>query len=100
VFVSDAIERGRSSWTPYSDVYSHAPYFRTAREAWEETFRFDPAGSWHTDPGQRHPHDGMRFPVLRMEAFMNQFVPSRGGNNMLTQRAYDVLVVTRSRDGL
>ncbi|MEM5371833.1 esterase [Paraburkholderia azotifigens] len=92
VFVSDAVERGRASWAPYPDVYAEAPYFRTAREAWEETFRFGPVASWHADPAQRHPHDGLRFPVARMEAFMNQFVPRWGGNDKLTQHAYDALI--------
>jgi pimeloyl-ACP methyl ester carboxylesterase len=92
VFVSDAVERGRASWAPYPDVYADAPYFRTGREAWEETFRFGPAGSWHADSAQRRPHDGLRFPVERMEGFMNQFVPRWGGNDALTQYAYDTLV--------
>ena len=92
VFVSDAVERGRSSWAPYPEVYADAPYFRTGREAWEETFRFGPAGSWHADPAQRRPHDGIRFPVERMEGFMSQFVPRWGGSDALTQHAYDALV--------
>lgn len=92
VFVSDAVERGRASWAPYPEVYSDAPYFRTAREAWEETFRFGPAGSWSVDPAQRHSHEGLRFPAAHMEAFMNQFVPRWGSNDVLTQHAYDALV--------
>lgn len=52
-YVSDAVERGRASWAPYPQVYSEPPYFRTAKEAWEETFRFGPAGSWDADPA--HP---------------------------------------------
>jgi pimeloyl-ACP methyl ester carboxylesterase len=92
VFVSDAVERGRASWAPYPDVYADAPYFRTAREAWEETFRFGPVDSWHADPARRRSHDGIRFPVANMEAFMNQFVPRWGGNDTLTQHAYDALI--------
>jgi pimeloyl-ACP methyl ester carboxylesterase len=92
VFVSDAVERGRASWAPYPDVYADAPYFRTGREAWEDTFRFGPAGSWHADPAQRCPHDGLRFPVECVEGFMNQFVPRWGGNDVLTQHAYDALI--------
>ncbi len=92
VFVSDAVERGRASWAPYPDVFKDAPYFRTGREAWEETFRFGPAGSWNVDPAQRRSHDGLRFPIARMEGFMNQFVPRWGDNDALTQHAYDALV--------
>jgi pimeloyl-ACP methyl ester carboxylesterase len=92
VYVSDAVERGRASWAPYPEVYAEAPYFRTAREAWEETFRFGPPGSWHRDPAARRPHAGVRFPIDRMETFMNQFVPRWATNNERTQRAYDALV--------
>jgi pimeloyl-ACP methyl ester carboxylesterase len=92
VYVSDAVERGRASWAPYPEVYAEAPYFRTAREAWEETFRFGPPGSWHCDPAARRSHAGVRFPVAQMETFMNQFVPRWATNNERTQRAYDALV--------
>jgi pimeloyl-ACP methyl ester carboxylesterase len=92
VYVSDAVERGRASWAPYPQVYAEAPYFRTAREAWEETFRFGPAGSWDADPARRATHPGLRFPAHRMEAFMSQFVPRWGTNDEATQRAYDLLV--------
>jgi pimeloyl-ACP methyl ester carboxylesterase len=92
VFVSDAVERGRASWAPYPEVYEEAPYFRTAREAWEDTFRFGPRGSWHFEQALRKPHPGLRFPALHMETFMNQFVPRWGTNNARTQHAYDALV--------
>jgi len=92
VYVSDAVERGRASWAPYPEVYDEAPYFRTGQEAWEETFRFGPPGSWHADPALRRAHAGMRFSVEHMEAFMNQFVPRWATNNGRTQRAYDALL--------
>lgn len=91
-YVSDAVERGRASWAPYPQVYPEAPYFRTAKEAWEETFRFGPEGSWHPDLAQRQAHPGLRFPVAQFEAFLAQFVPRWGCNNELTQRAYDALL--------
>ncbi|WP_250494412.1 alpha/beta fold hydrolase [Caballeronia sp. GAWG1-1] len=94
VYVSDAVERGRASWAPYPEVYAEAPYFRTAREAWEETFRFGPAGSWHPDEAARRSHEGVRFPVGRMETFMHQFVPRWATNNARTQHAYDALIAS------
>ena len=97
-FVSDAVERGRASWAPYPQVYAEAPYFRTAKEAWEETFRFGPAGSWHPDPAQRRPHAGLRFPAAAFDMFLNQFVPRWGCNDALTQRAYNALLA-RMPDG-
>jgi hypothetical protein len=37
-YVSDAVERGRASWAPFPQVYPDPPFFRTAKEAWEERF--------------------------------------------------------------
>jgi pimeloyl-ACP methyl ester carboxylesterase len=91
-FVSDAVERGRSSWAPYPQVYAEAPYFRTTKEAWEETFRFGPPGSWDPDPACRRPHPGLRFPAAHFDAFLSQFVPRWSCNDALTQRAYDALL--------
>lgn len=91
-YVSDAVERGRASWAPFPQVYAEAPYVRTAREAWEEVFRFGPAGSWHVDPGQRRTHPGLRFPIAHFDAFLAQCVPRWGCNGALTQQAYDALI--------
>lgn len=92
VFVSDAVERGRSSWAPFPQVYPEAPYFRTAKEAWEETFRLGPQGSWHLDPRERVAHPGLRFPKGAIEGFMKQSVPRWATNDAATQAAYDLLV--------
>jgi len=92
VYVSDALERGRSSWAPFPQVYADAPYFRTGREAWEDVFRFGPKGSWHADPALRQAHEGIRFPTQYMDTFMKQFVPRWASNNHSTQNAYDALI--------
>lgn len=91
-YVSDAVERGRASFAPFPQVYPEAPYFRTAKEAWEDIFRFGPAGSWHADPALRRPYSGLRFPVEAFEAFLAQFAPRWGCNDALTQVAYDALL--------
>ncbi|MCJ2127529.1 alpha/beta fold hydrolase [Methylobacterium sp. E-045] len=91
-YVSDAVERGRASWAPFPQAYPEAPYFRTAKEAWEETFRFGPVGSWHADPAQRRSHPGLNFPAECFETFLSQSVPRWGCNDALTQTAYDTLI--------
>ena len=91
-YISDAVERGRASWAPFPHVYPEAPYFRTAKEAWEETFRFGPVGSWDADPAKRRTHPGLRFPVAHIEDFLCQSVPRWACNNAATQRAYDALL--------
>jgi pimeloyl-ACP methyl ester carboxylesterase len=91
-YVSDAVERGRAGFAPFPEVYPEAPYFRTAREAWEETFRFGPSGSWNIDPAKRRPHAGLRFPADHFEAFLAQCVPRWACNNERTQNAYSALL--------
>jgi hypothetical protein len=99
-YVSDAVERGRASWAPYPEAYAEAPYFRTAKEAWEETFRFGPVGSWHSDPALRKVHPGSRFPAAHFDAFLCQSVPRWGCNDALTQRAYDGLLQRMDRGAI
>jgi hypothetical protein len=91
-YISDAVERGRASWAPYPQVYTGAPYFRTAKELWEEAFRFGPPGSWHPNPALRRTHPGLRFPVEHFDAFLCQCVPRWDSNDVLTQHAYDSLI--------
>ena len=91
-YVSDAVERGRASFAPFPEIYPEAPYFRTARDLWEDTFRFGPVGSWRADPALRRSYPGLRFPIAAFEAFFSQCVPRWGCNDALTQAAYDALV--------
>lgn len=92
VYVSDSVERGRASWAPYPSVYTSEPFFRTAREAWEETFRFGPAGSWDPDPARRVRHPGLRFPVDAFDQFMKQSMPRWATNDDAIQAAYNALI--------
>lgn len=92
VFVSDAVERGRSGFAPFPEVYPEAPYFRTAKEAWEDVFRLGPIGSYAKDVPSRRPFAGLRFPLAHFDAFMKQSVPRWSCNDALTQDAYHALV--------
>jgi pimeloyl-ACP methyl ester carboxylesterase len=91
-YVCDSVERGRASWAPYPSVYTSEPFFRTAREVWEETFRFGPAGSWDRDPARRVTHPGLRFPVDALDQFMKQSMPRWATNDDAIQAAYHALV--------
>jgi pimeloyl-ACP methyl ester carboxylesterase len=91
VLVSDAMERGRASWSPWPQIYATPPFFRTMREAWE-TFRIGPPGSWHADPGHRNAHAPMRFPLDAFDAFACQFVPRWAGHDAAIAAAYDALL--------
>lgn len=91
VYVSDAVERGRASWSRFPEVYSGEPVFRTKKEAWE-AFRIGPDGSYTTDPAQRKAIPGQLFPIAAFDAFAMQSVPRWVSNDAKTQAAYNALV--------
>jgi pimeloyl-ACP methyl ester carboxylesterase len=102
VFVSDAVERGRASWSRYPEIYQEEPHFRSKQECWE-LFRFGPAGTYPT----RAAYADTLFPVDHLDQFAKQTVPRWGCNDQATQAAYDWLikrvgpavVVTHSQSG-
>lgn len=87
VFVSDAVERGRASWSRYPEIYPDEPHFRSKQECWE-IFRFGPPGSYPA----RTAYPGTLFPVDCFDQFAKQIVPRWGSNDASTQAAYDALV--------
>jgi pimeloyl-ACP methyl ester carboxylesterase len=91
VYVSDAMERGRASWSRYPEVYKGEPLFRTKKEAWE-AFRIGLVGSYETDPAKRKAIPGQNFPLEAFDAFAMQSVPRWVTNDAGTQSAYNALV--------
>jgi pimeloyl-ACP methyl ester carboxylesterase len=87
-YVSDAVERGRASWSRYPEIFKSEPVFRTKKEAWE-LFRLGPT---YEPGGNRVAFDGQQFPVEALDAFMMQGVPRWVTNDASTQKAYDALV--------
>ncbi|MBP2658393.1 MAG: esterase [Firmicutes bacterium] len=91
VYVSDAVERGRSSWSRYPEIYKSNPIFRTKKESWE-SFRIGP--TYDDDPAKRIPYSGGLFPAESFDQFMKSAIPRWTTNNQATQEAYDKLVQT------
>jgi hypothetical protein len=89
VYVSDAVERGRASWSRYPEIFTTEPFFRTKKEGWE-LFRIGP--TWDSEPARRVAFAGAQFPVGAYDQFTKQFVPRWATNNAPTQAAYDALV--------
>lgn len=102
VYVSDAVERGRASWSRFPQIYADEPHFRSKQECWE-LFRFGPHGSYPA----RQPFPETLFPVGCFDQFTKQIVPRWADNDAATQAAYDALiakvgpsvVVTHSQGG-
>ena len=91
VYVGDAVERGRASWSRYPEIYKTEPLFRTKKEAWE-LFRIGPANSYQTDAARRVSHPGTQWPIEAFDQFAKQGVPRWATNDAVTQAAYNALV--------
>lgn len=91
VVVSDAVERGRSSWSPFPQIYDSAPLFRTQEDAWY-LFRMGEKSGWHADPNLRRPFDAQRFPIGSFDQLCAQFVPRWTTNAAITIEAYEALL--------
>ena len=91
VYVADAVERGRASWSRYPEIFKSEPFFRTKKEAWE-LFRIGPLDSYATEPSKRTAWLDTQFPVGAFDQFIKQGVPRWATNDAATQRAYDELV--------
>lgn len=89
VLVCDAVERGRSSWARFPEIYREAPVFRTKHEAWT-TFRIGP--EYDPDPLRRVAFPGQLFPVGHFDGFANQWVPRWPGHESMILDAYTALV--------
>jgi pimeloyl-ACP methyl ester carboxylesterase len=91
VYVSDAVERGRASWSRYPEVFKSEPYFRDKKEAWE-IFRIGAEGSYNSDPAKRVANPGQQFPVDAFGQLNKQIVPRWATNNDAIQAGYNALV--------
>lgn len=91
VYVSDAVERGRASWSRWPEIYADAPLFRTLDEGWE-MFRIGPPGGYSDDPSRRKAYDGSLFPVEAFDAFAAQWVPRWVGQEEAALHAYGLLL--------
>lgn len=90
-YVSDAVERGRASWSRYPEIYKSEPFFRTKEEGWH-LFRIGPQEGWSAQPAERRAFEGQQFPVEAYDQFAKEFVPRWSTNDEATQKAYDALV--------
>lgn len=91
VYVSDAMERGRSGWARSPEIFAGEPVFRTLGEGWG-LFRVGPADGWHSDPAQRRAFADSKFPLAAWNQFGKQSVPRWVTTDAQIQRAYDALV--------
>lgn len=75
VYNSDAVERGRSGWAQYPEIFEGEPVFLTTANPWERFRIGDGAGSYSPDPDERRLLEGNEFPAEAYEQFVKQGVP-------------------------
>jgi hypothetical protein len=63
VYVSDAVEHGRSGWT---DTFQGEAVAAPLSDPWERT-RIGPPGSWNADKAKRKTYVGSQFPIEAYE---------------------------------
>ncbi|HSV79090.1 MAG TPA: alpha/beta fold hydrolase [Ramlibacter sp.] len=89
--VSDAVERGRSTWARYPEINPGDPEHRTIDQAWG-IFRFGPADGYSAEVARQKTYAGMQFPVADIDQFTKQFVARWTTSDAWIQSAYDALV--------
>ncbi len=107
--LTDAPERGRSSWAPYPEINTEEPWHRTIDQAWS-MFRIGPEGGYDSDPAKRVAFQGTQFPIDAAEQMLRQFVARWGSaqSDAWAELAYEALlertgpsvVIAHSQGGL
>jgi pimeloyl-ACP methyl ester carboxylesterase len=91
VYISDAVERGRSGFAS-SDIWNGEPIFLNTADPFER-FRIGTGqGSYDPDPARRQVLPGNQFPVEAYDQFMKQVVPRWLTTDDATVAAYTELV--------
>jgi hypothetical protein len=92
VYNSDAVERGRSGWAMYPDVFKGEPVFLTKENPFER-FRIGTGpGSYNRDPAKMKLMPGSQFPAEGYDNFTKQGVPRWTTTDEAIIAAYTELV--------
>lgn len=92
VYNSDAVERGRSGWAQYPDIFKTEPLFLTKNNPYERFRMGAGPGSYNRDPARMKPLPGSQFPVEGYDNFTKQIVPRWASTDDVAVAAYTELV--------
>lgn len=92
VYNSDAVERGRSGWAMYPDIFKGDPVFLTTADPFVRFRIGDGAGSYDRDPARMRLLPGSQFPVEGYANFTRQVVPRWTTTDDAILAAYTQLV--------
>ena len=91
VYVCDAVERGRSGFAPYPQVWPEGPVIQTVDDVYTR-FRIGRDLSDGTGPSQYEPFPNTRFPINYFEQFCLQMVPRWTHTNEAMLKAFHELL--------
>ena len=92
VYNSDAVERGRSGWAQFPDIFKTEPLFLTKNNPFER-FRIGSGdGSYNADMTKARPLPGNQFPLAGYDNFTRQVVPRWTSTDDAIVAAYIQLV--------
>lgn len=89
---SDAVERGRSGWAMYPEIFKTEPVFLTKENPFERFRIGQGAGSYNKDPSKMRPMPDSQFPTEGYDNFTKQVVPRWTSTDEPTIAAYTELV--------
>jgi pimeloyl-ACP methyl ester carboxylesterase len=89
VIVPDQVERGRSNWSRWPQIFNSAPLFRTAQEGWT-LFRI--GQTYATDPAARVAEPNTQFPVGSYDSFVASFNARWTTTDAIAQVAFDQMI--------
>ena len=92
VYNTDAVERGRSGWAMYPDVFKGEPIFLTKEDPFMRFRIGDGPGSYNSDPAKMRLKPGSQFPAEGYHNFTRQGVPRWTTTDDAIIRAYTELV--------
>lgn len=92
VYNSDAVERGRSGWAMFPDIFAGEPVFLPNANPYERHRIGAGPGSYDDDPAKRRVWAGNLFPTEAYEAFSRQFAPRFLSTDAAVVAAYTALL--------
>lgn len=106
-YVCDTVERGRSGFAPYPDIWPEPPVVQTANDIYARFRIGNHADSYHEDASQRSAYANTRFPLAAFDQLHLQMVPRWTHTHpamldafkKLIERLGDVSIVCHSQSG-
>ncbi|UHL66294.1 hypothetical protein LSG25_09245 [Paralcaligenes sp. KSB-10] len=92
VYVCDAVERGRSGFAPYPDIWPEKPITQTVDDVYSRFRIGNHASSYNADRSLRTSYENSRFPLEAFDQLSKQMVPRWAHTNEAMIKAFQALL--------